>query len=84
MSPHGSVYSIFIPAFFSANGFFQGVFHFCIGFAMQGVFNFGREVGKTDTVSQAEFRTLDRKKALRIIIYSVLTGAAVALIAYFI
>lgn len=74
---------LFIPVFFSANGFLQGFMHFCAGFGMRGVFNFGPAVGKTDTVSQAEFRAKDRKKAQQIFIYAALIGIAVALIAFF-
>jgi hypothetical protein len=43
----------------STEGFLQTAFHFCAGFGMQGVFNFGAEVGKTETVEQAEFRQND-------------------------
>jgi hypothetical protein len=48
-----------------------------------GVCNIGPEVGKTDTVSQAEFRAKDKKKAQQIFLYSVLIGMVVALIAFF-
>lgn len=74
---------VFIPVFFSANGFLQGFMHFCAGFGMRGVFNFGPAVGKTDTVSQAEFRAKDRAKAQQIFLYSALIGIAAALIAVF-
>jgi accessory gene regulator protein AgrB len=72
---------IFLPVFFSANGFLQGFMHFCAGFGMKGVFNFGPAVGKTDTVSQAEFRKKDRRKAQQIFIYATLIGIAVVLVA---
>jgi hypothetical protein len=75
---------LFIPVFFSANGFLQGFMHFCAGFGMRGVFNFGSEVGKTDTVSQAEFRVKDRRKAQQIFLYAVLIGIAIVLIAFYI
>lgn len=47
-------------------------------------YNFGPEVGRTDTVEQAEFRAADRSKAWQIIIYSILIGIAVALAAFYI
>jgi len=75
---------IFLPVFFSANGFLQGFMHFCAGFGMKGVFNFGPAVGKTDTVSQAEFRKKDRRKAQQIFFYAALIGVAVVLLAIFI
>ena len=75
---------IFLPAFFSANGFLQGFMHFCAGFGMRGVFNFGPAIGKTDTVSQAEFRAQDRRKAWQITIYAASIGIAVVLVALFV
>lgn len=75
---------LFLPAMASATGLIQGYSHFCAGFGMKGLFNFGSKVGITDTVSQAEFRAKDRKKAQMIFAYSVLAGLAVAVIAYFI
>jgi hypothetical protein len=46
---------------------------------MLGAFNFGSEVGKTETVEQAEFRHKDQRKALQIILYSVIIGIAIAI-----
>jgi hypothetical protein len=73
---------LFIPAAMGMAGFLQAAWHFCARFGLGGVFNFGPEVGRTDTVEQAEFRRLDRQKALRIIGLSVLAGVAVAAAAY--
>jgi len=70
---------LFFPAALSAIGFLQAVLHFCAGFGMLGVFNFGSEVGKTETVEQAEFRHKDQRKALQIILYSVTIGIAIAI-----
>ena len=75
---------LFFPAIISATGFIQGFSHFCAGFGMKGLFNFGLTVGNTDTVSQAEFRAKDKKKATQIFVYSIITGLAVAVISYFI
>jgi hypothetical protein len=72
---------IFLPAGMAATGFLQSAFHFCAGFGMKGVFNFGPEVGKTDTVIQAEFRKKDRQKALFILFLSAVTGAVAAVAA---
>jgi hypothetical protein len=71
---------IIIPLFFSANGFLQGLMHFCAGFGMRGMFNFGLKVGVTDSVSQAEFRALDRKKAEQIFLYSLIVAIVVSVI----
>ena len=72
---------LFFPAMMSATGFLQAYMHFCVYFGFASLFNFG-DVGKTDSVQQAEFRVKDRKKAWQIVIYSVLVGAAVAFLAY--
>jgi hypothetical protein len=68
----------------AAAGYLQAHMHFCAGFGSKGLFNFGPEVGKTETVTQAEFRAKDRKKALQIIALSVFIGVVVAIVAYFV
>jgi hypothetical protein len=73
---------LFVPATIAATGFLQATWHFCAKFGLGGVFNFGPEVGQTDTVEQAEFRRQDRRKALLIIGLSLLAGAAIAGAAY--
>jgi hypothetical protein len=73
---------LFFPAGLSAEGFLQAAFHFCAGFGMQGVFNFGSEIGKTETVEQMEFRRRDQRKALIISLYSALIGIAVAILGF--
>jgi hypothetical protein len=75
---------LFFPATVAAIGFLQYAMHFCARFGLGGVFNFGPNVGRADTVEQAEFRRQDRLKALEIIGLSLLIGAAVAAAAYFI
>jgi len=72
---------LFVPAMMSATGFLQAYMQFCAYFGFASLFNFG-DVGKTDSISQAEFRTKDRKKAWQIVIYSILVGLAISLIAY--
>ncbi len=74
---------IFIPAMIMAIGFLQAYMHFCAYFGMHGVFNFSSDIGKTDTVEQAEFRSMDRRKAWQIIAYSAIIGAVVAIISYY-
>lgn len=74
---------VFIPASLAATGFLQAAFHFCANFGMRGVFNFGDEVGKVETVAQREFRRKDRIKAQQIIVLSAVIGVAAGLLAYF-
>jgi aminopeptidase-like protein len=73
---------IFLPATIGAIGFLQGVMHFCVSFGMNGVFNVSNDVGKTDTVAQAEFRAQDKVKAIKIMVYSILIGLVTTGIAY--
>ncbi len=73
---------LFLPATFSASGFIQAYLHFCSGFGMQGVFNFGDELYKTTNVEKKEFKSADKKKAVQIIIYSVAIGVVIALMAF--
>ena len=81
--PHPWRLIIFIPAMITAIGFLQARMHFCAYFGMQGFFNFSPDIGKTDTVEQAEFRAMDRRTAWQIIISSAIIGVAVALISYY-
>jgi hypothetical protein len=75
---------LFIPASLAASGFLQAYMHFCAGFGSRGLFNFGPEAGKTETVAQAEFRAKDRKKARQILGLSLIIGVVVAVVAYFV
>ena len=75
---------VFFPAALAASGFLQAFMHFCAGFGNRGLFNFGPEVGKTETVMQAEFREKDRKKSRQIMGLSALIGTVVAVLAFFI
>jgi hypothetical protein len=68
-----------LPASMGATGFLQAAMHFCAGFGMRGLFNFGSEIGKTDSVEQAEFRLKDRRKARQIGLYSILIGIVIAI-----
>lgn len=70
-----------IPAAIAANGFLQAALHFCVGFAMKGLYNLDRSVGQTESVMQQEFRAADRKKGLQIVGLSVLIAAATVAIA---
>jgi len=74
---------LFFPSAISAVGFVQGAMHFCAGYGFRSVFNVASEVGRTDTVLQAEFRAQDKKKAMQILGLSVMIGVLVAFVAYF-
>ena len=74
---------LFFPASMAATGFLQAALHFCAGFGMRGIFNFGPVVGVTDSVEQAEFRRKDRTKARLIGLYSAFIGVGVAIVGSF-
>jgi hypothetical protein len=67
----------------SASGFLQARMRFCAYFGALGIFNFGDDFSKKDTVQQAEFRAKDRRKALQIITYSAIIGIVVAAGAFY-
>ncbi|GAA5201639.1 hypothetical protein [Microbacterium jejuense] len=69
-----------LPIFLSAQGFLQAAFHFCVGFASRGLYNFG-ELGSEETVYEAEFRKKDQRKALLITVLAFAIAAAVAVVA---
>ncbi|MFD4958875.1 hypothetical protein [Microbacterium sp. NPDC058389] len=69
-----------LPVFLSAQGFLQAAFHFCVGFASRGLYNFG-ELGSEETVYEAEFRKKDQRKALLITVLAFAIAAAVAVVA---
>ena len=54
--------------------------HFCAGFAMRGVFNFGNDTHHTDTVEQADIAARTRRKAILIFGLSLLIGIVFALL----
>jgi hypothetical protein len=73
---------LFFPAAGSAVGFLQAAMHFCAAYGILGVWNLGPDVGKTESVEQAQFRREDRLKAARILLYSALIGLAGAAAGY--
>ena len=74
---------VFLPAMLAAIGFLQSYLGFCAGFGLKGAFNFGSNIGATDTVEQAEYRKKDQQKAISIIRFSAVIGLLVAIGAYF-
>ncbi len=61
----------------SAQGFLQAAFHFCVGFATRGLYNFGA-LGSEETVVEAEFRKKDQRKATLITVLAFGIAAVVA------
>jgi hypothetical protein len=68
------------PAVVAANGFLQYAMHFCVNFAMRGLYNFD-STGSEENVVDAQMRRADQRKGLQIIGLSLLIAAAVVVIA---
>lgn len=73
---------IFVPAVLGAAGILQAQLHFCAKFGMSGLFNFGDDIRRQESVDQAEYRRKDQRKAIMIITGSASIALGVALIAY--
>ncbi len=72
---------IAIPALLAANGFLQYAMHFCVNFAMRGLYNLGTALHTEENVVDAAMRKADQRKGLQIIGLSVLIAAAVVVVA---
>ena len=70
-----------LPVFLAAQGFLQAAFHFCVGFASRGLYNFG-PLGSEESVQDAESRRKDQRKALQISLLAFAIAAVVAVIAW--
>ena len=58
---------VFLPALIASVGFVQVYFHFCVAFGLSNVFNFGNEVGKTNSVLENQAIELDKAQAWKLI-----------------
>ena len=63
-------------------GFFQGYFKFCAGFAAKGVYDFTGSGGSKSKVTDSESHKKDMEKARRIHLYSIISGIIVIAIVY--
>lgn len=70
---------VFFPAAMSASGFLQAYFHFCVGFARIGAFNFG-SAGQRHSVPDEFSKTLDRGRGNQLALYAALIGSVIAII----
>ncbi len=75
---------MFLPVFVSALGFLQAALHFCVAFGMQGVYNVMNQAGKTESISQQEFRRQDQKKVVKIFAYATIVSLLVTAAAVYI
>jgi len=73
---------LFLPAYIGAVGYLQAFFHFCVGFASRGVYNFDAlDPEHWRKVVDEAARAADKRKSLQIGLISLVIGLAVALAA---
>ncbi|SHH31434.1 hypothetical protein [Halobaculum gomorrense] len=60
----------FLPLFGAAEGYYQGRYQFCAGYALLGVYNVADEGGDRTPVTDPDARRADRRRALRIHAYA--------------
>lgn len=71
-----------LPAILAASGFLQAGLHFCANFGMRGLFNVTDGMGSQESVMEADFRKADQRKAVQIIVGSLIIGIVVGVIAF--
>lgn len=74
--------TLFVPVTSFAVSFQQWYFRFCVAFGIKGIFNLGN-LGKSDTIQQAEFRKKDRAKAWQMINTGIVAGIIAATVFYY-
>jgi hypothetical protein len=72
----------FFPLFLGAEGFLQGYFKFCAGFAARSIFDFSGSNNEKGKVTDKEAHDLDMRKAMGINLYSLVMAAVVTAIIY--
>jgi hypothetical protein len=80
-APYGLRLILLVPAFVGSVGFIQDAMRFCVNFGFRGLHNLTRSAGVTLTVQDADFRRLDREKAIEILCYSLITALAITYLA---
>lgn len=72
----------FISLFLGFEGFYQGYFHFCAGFASAGISDFTGSGGSKRKVNNSEFHKKDMQKAMQIHLYSFVSSVILVTIIY--
>lgn len=67
-----------IPAAGAAMGYLQAALRFCAGYGMRGIFNVGEALRDTTEVTDAEARSVDRRRSLELTGLALLIGVSVA------
>jgi hypothetical protein len=80
--PRWALLASFIPLIMGFEGFYQGHFRFCAGFAAAGVYDFTGSGGSRKKVVDAGSHRKDMAKAMQIHIYSAVSSVIVIIIIY--
>ncbi len=75
--------TLFVPAFVSALGFLQGLMHFCVYFALKGIYNMKSKSSKNEIIMWLPLMKKDKRRARELLVYTILIAMVVAMIAYF-
>jgi len=81
--PKWALFFSFILLMMGFEGFYQGYFKFCAGFASRGIYDFAGSGGSKGNVTDSKLHEEDMKKAMQIHIYSIVSGVIVVAIIYF-
>ena len=73
---------LFFPILTAALGFLQAMHRFSIVMAFKGLFNFSTGSNQNQSVTEKDFRSKDRLRALEIIIYAILMALIFSLMVY--
>ncbi len=73
---------IFIPLVLAFEGFYQGYFGFCVGYATKGIFDLGGSGGGYGKVEDKKSHRTDMDRARTITIYAVLSSLLVTIVVY--
>jgi hypothetical protein len=80
--PTWSLLVCLVPLFLGAEGFYQGYFRFCAGFASRSIFDFSGSSTEKGNVTDKDAHALDMRKAMRINLCSIVTAVIVTVIIY--
>lgn len=81
--PKLALFFSFVLLLMGFEGFYQGYFKFCAGFAARGIYDFAGSGGSRNKVTNSEAHKEDMKKAKQIHIYSIVSSIIIIAIIYF-
>jgi hypothetical protein len=81
--PKWTLFFSFILLTMGFEGFYQGYFRFCAGFAARGIYDFSGSGGSKSVVTNQESHEKDMGKARQIHLYSIISSIIIVAIIYF-